>query len=739
MRHGPSQQGRTPSQHPGGAAPTPQASTPFSNPQTQAAFSPYGPRSSPQQFKKSPAATKASPATTVAGIMGSHHHPHSTAAQQPVNFDSPSAAAALGALGINDLGLDALSMGGLVGPGSGEDDRKRRMDEVVKLLLDANTARVSNDSLERLAGQLNLDSIWEDAIGDKNAKTLIIAGSNMSVEVGLNDHIVTHAALAFIESIPIIDRHVERASEILRRDLSLAPGQSPLTKYLTEFTANLRRLATLDKLSVSPGLNCHEAIAGVYESLERLHTWDVQRLREDPALGGLSDDRLRVYALCTRHGYPQMHVRRQIGLSLDYWKEARKLPSTTVDTDVDDRRTWAIKISCAPMGGVDHPTAGMAHTPVRVSDRWIGPDIEKPAAGLTDEDIMSAAVGPVLDWLEPEGVLLPPSEEAKAADPMAGPRAPDVVFLATFNPPLIVTQAAAAEVCKLCATEPHMSGATFDVLSLPVPEGSAYDPSEPRMVEHVRTLATFPRRNEAATPPSSPELKTHRNTLHIYKPVYGQLLRELPFSHPRELVQMLPILRQYAFLSTLLFNSFKREAPSGGSAGSGPKPAARTQQGPLSGSAASTITDDFARFMAREATSTTGGPGADDMPSQDASAPKAEAGIPETAVDITLTMHPATRLQIVFPFRDRAANVHVEVQPGGRVHVVSHNIFEGVAGEPRAAMAAAAAAAIDGIAPPQRPLQLQPQPQYTVAQWAGLLETTEDIGHWIEFIKARLE
>lgn len=56
-------------------------------------------------------------------------------ANQPVNFDSPTAAAALGALGINDLGLDALSMGGLGGTGrADEDDRKRRMDEVMKIL-----------------------------------------------------------------------------------------------------------------------------------------------------------------------------------------------------------------------------------------------------------------------------------------------------------------------------------------------------------------------------------------------------------------------------------------------------------------------------------------------------------------------------------------------------------------------------------------------------------------------------
>lgn len=636
-------------------------------------------------------------------------------------------------------------MSGLVGPGAGradEDERKRRMDEVVKLLWDANTARVSNDSLERLAGQLNLDSIWEDAIGVRNAKTLIIAGSNMSVEVEITDHIVTHAALAFNESIPIVDRHVDRASEILRKDLSLAPHQSPLTKYLTEFKANLERLATLDKLGVSPGLNCHEAVAGIYESLERLHAWDVQKLREDPVLGGLPDERLRVYALCTRHGYPQMHVRRRIGLSLDYWKELRKLPSTAVDTD-DDRgtTTWAIKISCAPGASVNYaPMSGMAYTPVRVSDRWISPAIEK-TAGLTDEEIMSATGGPVLDWLEPDAVMLPPSEETKAADPMAGPRPPDVVFLATFDPPLIVTQAAATEVYKLCATEPQMSGATFDVLSFPVPEGSAYDPSEPRMVEHVRTLATFPRRTATTTPtttatnatttadntPAKPELKTHRNTLHVYKPVYGQLLRELPFSHPRELVQMLPVLRQYAFLSTLLSNSFKRgtAVPPTGAVGTGP---VHNSHGPLSQSAANTIGDDFARFMARAATSTSDGNGGDGGSGGNigggGSTSDTGAGIiPETAVDVTLTMHPVTRLQIVFPFRDKAANVHVEVQPGGRVHIVSHNVFDG---------------AIEGMAGGAQG-QGQGQQQYTVAQWASLLETTEDIGHWIEFIKARLE
>lgn len=54
----------------------------------------------------------------------------------PVNFDSPTAAAALGALGINDLGLDNISMGGLVtGSGrGGEEEFRKKLDDVIDLL-----------------------------------------------------------------------------------------------------------------------------------------------------------------------------------------------------------------------------------------------------------------------------------------------------------------------------------------------------------------------------------------------------------------------------------------------------------------------------------------------------------------------------------------------------------------------------------------------------------------------------
>ncbi|KAI1778417.1 mediator of RNA polymerase II transcription subunit 1-domain-containing protein [Hypoxylon cercidicola] len=665
MRHGPSQQGRTPSQHPA-AAPTPQASTPFSNPQTAPAFSPHGPKSSPQQFKKSPAAG------TTATMMGVN--------AAAANFDSPSAAAAYNTLGmsINDLNLDNISVGGLVAAAgrTDEEDRKKRIEAVIAALWAQNSSRVSNQGLERLAIHLDLECLWESSTGvGDNAKTLVIAGQTVAVEVGITNHIVHQAALTYSDSIPSLDKHVDKASAILLKDLSLAPGQSPLTKRLTHFRANLERITTLDKLSVSPDLNCHLAIVGIWESLEKLHRWDVQKLREEQTIGNISEERLRVLALCLRHGCPLMHTRGRIGLSLDYWKERRKLTSTTVDTE--DAKTWAILIECAA-------ASGMVYRPVRVSDKWIGPDIEK--SRLTDEEMITST-GPVLDWLEPGNTDLPHSEEARAQTGL-DTKPPDVVFMATFDPPVIVSHAVAMEIYKISATNAPLSNITFDALMFPITSASSYDPSEPREITFTQTVPTFIN-NLHGQPQAEPVIKAHQNTLFIYKPVYGQILNHVPFSHPKDLIAMLPLLRQYAFLSLLLSNSLK---PKEG------KPTAKDED---DNSVSKTSRDEFAEFMSRSA----GG--------------SKENVSKVLKVDITLTAHPVPRLLLVFPFKSHTANIMLEIQVGGKVHIVSDNIFADDQGT-----------VANGAGGTRR---------RTTEDWANALETTEDIGAWIEIIKHKLE
>ncbi|GAP89534.1 putative glutamine synthetase protein [Rosellinia necatrix] len=647
MRHGLSQQGRTPSQHPA-AAPTPQASTPFSTSQAAAALSPHGPRSSPQQLKKSPAM-----GTLPHGVMSGQ------SGNAPLNFDSPSAAAALG----YDINLDNISVGGLVAASnrSDEDDRKKRMDAVIAALWDFDTGRVSNDGLERLAVRLGLECLWEPGgSGSENDKVLIIAGRTMGVEVSIRNHVVYHASLTFNEPSPSLDKHVEKASAILFKDLALGPGESQLTKKLSKFGANLERLATLDRLSVAPGLNCHEAITGVWESLERLHRWDVERLREDPSLGDRSEENLRVLALCSRHGCPLMHTRDHVGLTLDYWKQHHAFDSTKLEGGKG--KTWGIAIDCAPPNS-------MVYTPVRVSDKWLGPNIVK--MNPTDDEVMSAT-GPILDWLEPPNTLLLPTEEIKSEGGLdSTPKPPDVVFMATFNPPIVVTHGIAMEIYKISAFNAPLSSSTFDHLLFPVTEGANYDPSEPRVMSFTQTVPVFLDVHDGQ---KGPVLKAHRNTLLVDKPVYGQVVTHVPISHPKDLIPMIPMLRQYAFLSLLLTNAFE------------PREGIPLVSEPSTANGGTSMCNNT-NLISPE----------------------------RLKVDIVLSAHPIPRLQLVFPFRQTAAMINVEIQLNGKIHIVSDNIFS-----------------VLSLAKGKGRL-------LTRKQLAQKLEDCENIGMWIEFIKHKLE
>ncbi|KAK9424412.1 putative Mediator of RNA polymerase II transcription subunit 1 [Seiridium unicorne] len=668
MRHGPSQQGRTPSQLPG-AAPTPPVSTPFSNPQTQAAFSPsQASKTSPQAFRKSPATSQ-----TLKGLADS---------AGAVNFDSPSATAALGALGINDLGLDNLSVGTMGMGRSDEDDRKRRMDAIIAMIKAAGKGRVSNEGLERLARSIGLECLWEDNIaGGPKSKTLFIAGTGLTLEIIITNHAVENVHLAFPECAPSVQEHVGKAADILLRDLKLQPGEWALTKTLEKFAPNLERIAILDRLSVLPTLNCYDAIDGIYQSLLKIFNWDVKKLKEDEKMQGRSDDYVKVAALYSRHGCPQMHARDRIGLSLDYWKERKRLPINTIEsTEKEGMKTWSILIECAPKNN-------MAYIPIRVSHQWISDSIEKTP---TAEEMMLSTAGPILDWQEPENTLLPPGVGQKPEGGIGPePGLPDVIFMAVFDPPLIVSSGVAAQIYNIAGFQaPNVTSSTFDALVFPVPQGTAYDPTESRIITHTQPVML------SETSRTTRKLRLHKNTLNTDRAVYGEVLTRVPFHHPRQLIEMQPMLRQYAFLSSLLANSFEKVEHS------------EHKPEDMVTNKTATASDEFAAFMS----------GTD--PSSSTTDP---SGITTFPVDIALTAHPVPRLRIVFPFRGRTANITLEIQLGGKVHIVSDNVFS---------------ADVEGIQDTGDPNSWKgPGKRYSTEQYADMLEITENIGKWVERIK----
>ncbi|KAG0652994.1 hypothetical protein D0Z07_0254 [Hyphodiscus hymeniophilus] len=665
------------SKHPFPAVATPPVSTPFSGSHGHPAFSPHGPRSvvpSPQQVRKSPANSN-----TLYGYPSGSGGGHPTNSSFGAGYDSPSAAMAMGGVQSLDMGLDGVpGMGGMGGLGAlgdwGGAMRMRGRGEGMwfggKARRDTSKGRLSEAGIERLARRVGLECLWEDHMGSRGStRTLIIAGSALALDIDFsNKFIVKKVALSFPESAETVTRHTEKAGNILLRDLEFKPNESPLTKMLDRFAANLERLATLDRLSVIPGLNCHEAIAGIYESLGRLHKWEVERLKEQEDMSGKGEEFLERTVMCMKSGKPSMHTRDRLGLSLDYWQEKRYVASKAPK---EEQKTWSLLVECAPMPPMVYP-------PLRVSENWISPEIQKenPPA----EDIFLAAEGGlVLDWLEPENTSLPSSEPPKVdgmegIDQASSQKFSDVIFVAKFDPPLVIPGGIAMQIYNSTGTPMDVTQpSTFDGLMFPYGPEDKIDPSEGRMIKREITVPIFSKDGERSN-------RVHRNTLFIEKVDYGMTLTELPFSHPRQLVEMLPALRQYAFLYTVLSKSFSssRQSP----------PKAETKHENKSKK------DDFALFMSQPPNST------------------------DLRIDISFSIQPLPRLQVVFPFKNRTANVTFDIKLNGVVEVVSQNVIKEVVD-------------IEGTGDGGNPgLKLQ--------DLGTMLEITEDLGIWVEFVRRRL-
>jgi hypothetical protein len=199
-------------------------------------------------------------------------------------------------------------------------------------------------------------------------------------------------------------------------------------------------------------------------------------------------------------------------------------------------------------------------------------------------------------------------------------------------------------------------------------------PGEVRTVHREVTVPIFTKDGDKI-------LHVHQPVLLVEKIDYGRSLTELLFSHPRQLVEMLPALRQYAFLSTLLRKSF--------GANSKPVPREIKQINRKSKKA------EFAAFMAKGAI-------LEDGPMR---------------YDVALQTQPTLQLRVGFRLKGREAHVLFEIKLNGVVEVVGQNIVNAKAGNEGKGF----------------------QKALTVADLGKMLEISEDIGIWLEFVKGRLE
>ncbi|KAI0572048.1 hypothetical protein A1F97_09540 [Pyrenophora tritici-repentis] len=468
------------------------------------------------------------------------------------------------------LGITTSAMGR-----ADEAERTRRLREIIDII-GKKPGRVSEEGLLALCKRLGIP--YEKHMDEAGTWSLLI-GDEALCDITFKDDEIASVNLqtGLDDSRPDLNFGAS-GSEILVRSLRPLPGQSKLNITLERFSESLEKLLTLDKLG-SPqngGVSCYNAIAGVYTSLRKLfeHEKSVELANRAP------DERFRTYkaereVLCKKSGRPRLNGGSCLGLSLEYWMDRRKViskstqelsdkgkekmgtdskASSSYPEDVvgSDNHLYSLTIEC-------ESSPSTLYTPIRISNDWISDQIEKATdhndATTLDSMLLNTSS---INWLDPKPTYLEAPEQSDDAmnlDSAAG-RLPNIRFVAKFNPPLVVPLAIYMQLHQLVGIEPRTDEfrpTTFVGLAL---RPGTVDPGMSSTTGESTHVITSSRLVGVVDSAGKYAEKWHKTSLYVPKLEYSRTLESLPFSHPKQLVEILPILRQYAHATTLLRDSF---------------------------------------------------------------------------------------------------------------------------------------------------------------------------------------
>ncbi|KAE8328321.1 mediator of RNA polymerase II transcription subunit 1-domain-containing protein [Aspergillus sergii] len=499
-----------------------------------------------------------------------------TGADDPVTLSSPSALLALGgyggispspavhdvlvAPGMHDSDIQALGMQGLkLGSARDSDEERRRhIEDVVQLLRTRVAGRgVCREGIERLGQLEGFESIWQE-------DSLSIAGNFVDLEIEFYRAQNTVKDVSLNIATPeATDGERREATAVLKRDLIESPedGGRSSWKTLTKFHENLQWLAKHDRLSQE--VNCFEAIEGLYESLKRI--WDEEGHHRK--FSGIYDH------LCSGWvGQPCLHQGGRIGLNLEYWvHQARVLDSKKKKVSPDDMAIdqpsessmdgesgnhngkWSIIIECEE-----------GYPSLRVSKEWVNSEVFTVVNNNANEPSSNEMGGSdvaVVNWADPPATLSSQGQQdAMALDSGMLGAAPNRRFVARMEPPLELPILAASDIYRHLGIQmpQEFKMVTYDGLLAPgwSPLSAAgamgLGPEEASQLGRRRRRMAV----RSVDQDGKPCTKQHSYTFQPFESVAGRTMRDIPFAHPRQLADILPTLRQYAFLANMIRNIF---------------------------------------------------------------------------------------------------------------------------------------------------------------------------------------
>lgn len=456
-----------------------------------------------------------------------------------------------------DPSIDEAVAGGLgIHVRDQDEDRRRRLEEIMKMMAHR-WGRVCQEGVERCARRMGLDCMWEE--GAK--RTLSIAGSGILIDVEFIGEDVGAVVLSFPASTEAVGKLAGRGAKVLMEDLK---GNGRGYVSLKAFVQNLERLARMDQLGRA-GVSCFDAVEGVYGSLEKIFKSELRNLMVERGVYDI-DEGLKKEIMCKGNGRPRMYANGRVGLTLQYWQDRRLVPvrkhkpdamsidsSNQAELDGLDKDAYSALIECEASSSELYP-------PIRVSDAWVAPQIERPPS--LDANFIYISASSSIDWQEPPTTLLPseaPPEAMDLGSSQSLPRKPpNLRFVAHFEPPIIVPLETALGIYNSVdapLAQESVQLTTYEsLLFAKMDRSHTKSSSSPEKDCQNRTVTS----TITSYPLMGPPVKhRHRYTLFAtHQQAYAHTIDHLPFSHPRQLVAILPVLRQWALLGSILRRSF---------------------------------------------------------------------------------------------------------------------------------------------------------------------------------------
>ncbi len=559
---------------------------------------------------------------------------------------------------MSDLGLAASSS-----KRNEDEERRAKMRKVLRSI-GRSKGRVSEEGIARISRRVGFQNdidaeklTTEDKERRVGNRPIFTAGKTVLIDFNLKSNVPKSVVVTFTTKNEALKQLATRAGNVLYDDLKASNGVQ-LDMTLDQFAVNLERLARIDRLSAT-NMNCFEALSGVYICLQRLYEQELIASKASSESGTAKNRRnIEVEVMCKKSGRPFMHEHGRIGLELMYWHHDRKL--TTPDEQLDDH-------VCKLCIEAEAPTS-THYLPLRISESWLPDPLELPASDS----------GGGIPWQDPPPTYLKPASGETAMAITDEQKLPHLRFVAKLSPPLVMPYQVAMNVLSAVdapPSEPTTVPPQYAALLLDLPPTTAQQSAITSPTAAAEQTILSQKDGEETT-------VTHIYTLTPAKQDYGFKLEDIPFSHPRQLIELLPTLRQWASFDTMLRNIFADSPETEQPAESGED---------LNGEVRHTMTlDDLL------------------------ATPEAPTQRGNVSVDITLATSPTPTLGVIFsnPSGTHICSVTVQILPNADVVVTSH----------------------EGIFPDDA---AKDQDTEQAQKLARALDACGDLGVWIEWMRCR--